>query len=310
MDHYQQAISTLEREGIPLIGPSVDRRALNLLTQTYNDENVRALACFVCGQKHVATPGANSAIEYQGARWLESLGIDTLEANVGWARWEELYGSKAPLNRYGPGKHEAAPLEQWCCDIDLGGTVMRLFGCPEDWRCHPEGACQSLGERHPELRRGSRDATLQALRNNRVFKLCKHCSLPICKGCRIQLATAHGKSNVPMALANDQWYGYVQEILARLDVRWIECAAASLAWTTQIIYQLDTPHHGHMMLESMTGAQNRIAYRGNVFSFMMPWEDIITSLQAVESGSLKIPLSAQRCGAGNTRPGTHYGGLC
>ena len=42
-----------------------------------------------------------------------------------------------------------------------------------------------------------------------------------------------------MAIANDHWYGYVQEVIARLEVRWIECAAASICWTTQIIYQLD-----------------------------------------------------------------------
>ena len=50
-----------------------------------------------------------------------------------------------------------------------------------------------------------------------------------------------------MVIANDHWYGYVQDVIAELDARWIECAAASICWTTQVIYQLDAPH-GHMHL--------------------------------------------------------------
>ena len=107
-----------------------------------------------------------------------------------------------------------APLEPQCCNIVIGGTVLRLFGCPEDWCCHQERVCQPLSETHPELRRRCRAASLLAMRDKRVFKLCEHCSLPMHKCCQVQLTTAGGKGNVPMALAIDQRYGYVQEILA------------------------------------------------------------------------------------------------
>ena len=62
MDNYQEAIACLEREQVPTVGPSVDRRALGLLTKQYNNENIRSLVCLVCGQTHPATPGKNSAI--------------------------------------------------------------------------------------------------------------------------------------------------------------------------------------------------------------------------------------------------------
>ena len=78
---------------VPLVGPSVDRRTLNLLTKDYNDADVRALVCFACGQKHVATPGPNSAIEYQTTRWFAERGEDTLRMNIGWKRWLELLSS-------------------------------------------------------------------------------------------------------------------------------------------------------------------------------------------------------------------------
>ena len=100
---------------------------------------------------------------------------------------------------------------------------------------------------------------------------------------------AKRKHNVPMALANDNWYGYVQEVVARYDARWIECACASLCWTTLITYQLEEPY-GHLMNESMQGARSRTAARGNVFSFMMPWEDILQHLKKAEHQATRVAL--------------------
>ena len=76
-----------------------------------------------------------------------------------------------------------------------------------------------------------------------------------------------------MALANDNFYGYVQKLLVQEHVTWLECAAASLCWSTILVYYLEDPH-GHLMLESMQGAQARTEVRGNLFSFILPWEDI------------------------------------
>ena len=119
--------------------------------------------------------------------------------------------------------------------------------------------------------------------------LCSNCSLPVCRACRIQLATAKGKSAVPMALANDNWYGYVQDIIARYDARWIECACASIYWTNLLVYYLEEPR-GHLMNESMQGPRARTAARGNACSFMMPWEDILRNLRSAEDGSTHVPL--------------------
>ena len=92
-----------------------------------------------------------------------------------------------------------------------------------------------------------------------------------------------------MALANDNWYGYVQDIIARYDARWIECAAASICWTALMVYHLEEPH-GHLMNESMQGPRVRTAARGNVFSFMMPWQDILESLKKAENDSTRVAL--------------------
>eukprot|EP00973_Karenia_brevis_P089195 12368380-Karenia_brevis.AAC.1 len=70
-------------------------------------------------------------------------------------------------------------------------VAVELFGCPEDWNCQGHGSHNGPDTAH-----------------------CKDCTLPVCRSCGIKLATANGRNNVPMALANDNWYGYVQDIIA------------------------------------------------------------------------------------------------
>ena len=55
-----------------------------------------------------------------------------------------------------------------------------------------------------------------------------------------------------MALANDHFYGYVQQYLVEQSVTWLECAAASVCWGTMLVYYLEEPY-GHLMTESMEG---------------------------------------------------------
>ena len=177
----------------------------------------------------------------------------------------------------------------------MASEYKKLFCCPEDWACdliaeaqadgrQPRNG-QSLAEWHDELC-GFHD---RFLADRGIVRMCSRCKVPICRSCSRLLWQANGKSNVPMALANDNWYGYVQDIIARMDVRWIECACASICWTTQIIYQLEEPY-GHPIQNSVRGAQSRTAARGNMFSFTMPWEDILQNLQAALDNSAKVPM--------------------
>ena len=78
---------------------------------------------------------------------------------------------------------------------------------------------------------------------------------------------------IPMSLSNDHYYGYVDRFLVENAVTWLECAAASVCWSTMLVYYLEDPF-GHLMDEKMGDAQGRTHIRGNLFSFNMPWEDI------------------------------------
>ena len=171
----------------------------------------------------------------------------------------------------------------------------KLFCCPEDWSCdlitqaQADGrrprAGQSLPEWHDQLC-GFLD---RPVADRGIVRVCGRCKVPVCTSCRILLCQANGKSNVPMSLANDNWYGYVQEIIARLNVRWIECACASICWTTQIIYHLEEPY-GYLMQNDMRGPHARTAVRGSITSFPMPAEDIMRSLQAAIDNSAMVPM--------------------
>ena len=80
-------------------------------------------------------------------------------------------------------------------------------------------------------------------------------------------------STIPMAFANDNYYGYALKLLVEKRITWLECAAASLVWTTIMVYYLEAPY-GHLMLEEMEGARARTSARGNLFSVELPWEDV------------------------------------
>ena len=85
-----------------------------------------------------------------------------------------------------------------------------------------------------------------------------------------------------MALANDNYYGYALKLLVEKRITWLECAAASLVWTTIMVYYLEAPY-GHLMLEEMEGAQVRTTARGNLFSFELPWDDVMKRCKEAET---------------------------
>ena len=124
---YRNAISFIERNQVPAVGLAKDRQVLRKLASVYNNDQVCSLVCFVCGQIHTKTPSANSHIDWQGGAWFASLGKATLEANCGYEQWLKIYGSKKPLDVYGPGQHKDAPLEEWCLEVDMCPAVYSII---------------------------------------------------------------------------------------------------------------------------------------------------------------------------------------
>ena len=54
LEYYSAAVCEKERQHIPLIGPSRDRRMLSLLTHVCNSDTLKALVCVACAHVHTS----------------------------------------------------------------------------------------------------------------------------------------------------------------------------------------------------------------------------------------------------------------
>ncbi len=63
LDFLAGSFSVIEREHFPLIGMATTRRALRTLPSVYNDDVIKSLVCFVCGQIHSTAPGPEHPVE-------------------------------------------------------------------------------------------------------------------------------------------------------------------------------------------------------------------------------------------------------
>ena len=53
MDYYEEACKERERQHVPSVGLSVDRRTLRHLQEVLQPKSVQCLMCFVCSEKHL-----------------------------------------------------------------------------------------------------------------------------------------------------------------------------------------------------------------------------------------------------------------
>ena len=55
---------------------------------------------------------------------------------------------------------------------------------------------------------------------------------------------------MPMALSNDNFWGYTTDIITRFQVRWIEAAIVTPCWTNMLVYYVEGDR-GHLMNEQL-----------------------------------------------------------
>ncbi|CAE8629629.1 unnamed protein product, partial [Polarella glacialis] len=258
---YTAAIREIERRGAPTLGASVDRRAFQHLREVYSDGAVRSLICFVCAQVKTRTLSPNSDIDFVRGKWLRRLSDDSFDDNLSFPVFERRYASMPPLQRTA----ELAPgTWEWKrrCRRD-SEELVEVICCPEDVTCAAQRPASDV---------------------------CDRCQLPVCRNCRLIMRRRDAAaSKVPMALASDNFIGYLPKMIYDLKVRWIEAAVACPCWTMQTLYYLEGDR-GHLLEEEVFNQKARTGVRGNIFSFHMPWEDIIGSLEgAVGNEELVSP---------------------
>ena len=111
--------------------------------------------------------------------------------------------------------------------------------------------------------------------------VCSNCLVPVCDECYEHICRAPLYAS-PMALANDNVIGYTYRTILKYKVSWIEAAAAQPAWTTMMCFYIEGDQ-GHLLEETMFESSFMSVVRGNVFSYHMPWEKIMTFLERTTS---------------------------
>ena len=89
---------------------------------------------------------------------------------------------------------------------------------------------------------------------------------------------SNAPSVIPMRLTNDNLWGYVDEAIYKYNVRFLEMAIVSPAWTNMVVYYVEGDY-GHLLNEFVHRKQFRTVARGAPISFQLPWEDILRDLQ-------------------------------
>ena len=148
-------------------------------------------------------------------------------------------------------KLEVRTVQGPVCQSGAFGRCSRLGG--EQLRMAPRVAAQQRDNYGDHLLpRGYRaDPTLLARQHNSVPNLAD----PHLSGMHSEDAGSKGPSGAK-ALANDNWYGYVHQVIVEWRVRWIEMAVVLPFWTTLVAYYLEGDR-GHLMSEQLGAQKHR-----------------------------------------------------
>ena len=264
----------------------MDRRVFNLLTNACNDHSVCSRICLVCAQmktdiagEHIHEKGAKiqykkgSAITRVRGKWIADLYAhhDTTKSfnlNLDYAffmrRYAEGYGDDlGPLAGCTALRADDWEWRRRFKRMKGVDSDIVLLCCPEDVRC-------SSGL-HAEN------------------EMCEHCEMPICAECAMVMQRRSGNQCVPMGLCNDNMWGYASSLITKWKVRWIEAAAVLPCWTSMVVYYVEEDW-GHLMEETIAQPRHRTAVRGHCFSCIMPWEDVLDSLNAAMSDADLVSL--------------------
>ena len=285
---YMYAVQEREREQIPLLGPSVDRRTLALVGKVANSDTISSLMCFACAQIRTHVESWNGlydptstgldkeeAQERLGTRRYRSVGEisycpvkfsllrqydenrTAFFGNFSWTRCKAAYASdRTPGGNVFEGTSALRETgTEWRRIVRLGRSGqddVPLLCCPEDVK---------------PCRWGKHGSDV----------LCGECEIPLCLECERHLHSQGALGLIPMALGNDNFWSYSPTVVYKHRVRWIEAAIVSPCVTNMLVYYVEGDK-GHLMDEVLGQKRYRTIVRGSCASFHMPWEDVLKEL--------------------------------
>ena len=250
-----EAIAVKERAHMPLVGASLDRRALQCVGGVCNADKLNVLMCFVCGCKHMqytgldmfGNPMTKGKISFRtDAQFLKKIFTESNKeqphAAVSYALFQKLYGKAVSTD---PFLQENSA--EW---------LRRVYRSGEELLCCPE------------------DMQLSSKCKHSVNEICLCCKVPICHECAGHIKLGEQPSK---ALTNDNFISYAHEYIVQQKVTWLEATIACPIFTGLITYYLEDISDGgsqasasrkgnrHLMDNPLAKPQGSVSVRGNAF---------------------------------------------
>ena len=270
---YMLAVHEKEREGMMLVGLTKDRqihRGISCVMQ-----HVQAKICFCCAQTHTCVPlwermaprncgrvGAESHSGISHFTVQEALVAfyhrdqHNFHVHLGLEEFKRRYCAEAQPggNPFHDDTTFTTATEDWRQTLVLprSGDTIDLLCCPEDVIHCPK--CASSEK-----------------------QLCQDCHIPLCRECAACIV--HNASpGSPMALCNDNFWGYTTDLIYKYKVTWLEAAIVQPCWTSMLVCYIEGTR-GHLMNEDLYEQQFRTRVRGAAHSFLLPWEEVLAELE-------------------------------
>ena len=132
-------------------------------------------------------------------------------------------------------------------------------------------------------------------------RLCYKCRIPVCRTC---MKILHRNDIVPQGLCNDNWHGFLEAWIYANKITWMEKTVSAPFWTGLTLFTMEKKGgRRHLMKDAMYQHSTRVAFKGQVFSAPMDWNNLQQQLEDMEkttriSRCLSRVLSSQLvCGS-------------
>ena len=314
-DIYSEALAVKERQGFPMYGASLDRRIFEYVQQIYNDRAIRALICSCCARIRVDTGRRNSDIQFVIGSWLLKLPRGSLRKNFSKRDFEERYQKiGSPLS---PCQARKPDFADWLLRLhpellgeargddrvevlaETEGPVVEESLCVDDPMAslcaggvYTTPAGTNSVAAHADLEDLRQDGLLCCAEDHWCEKgcvpkklLCSQCQIPLCRECVFSLLA---NEVCPLALINDNWYGYAERFIYEQKVTWMERTCATPFWTGLMLMEIDVRRDAkgnrkkHKMHDALYSGEGRVVYKGQLFSAPMNWCNMLEQIEASE----------------------------
>ena len=218
----EEALAEKCRSTIELVGHARDRRCLNHIQEILQEENCKTLMCFICNSKHVYYHGLSKfGHEYNAGR------IDYRNSDTDRAIIRQLLSDKTNFfagnlcaKRFRTNYGSAVAGDEMLFQDDCWEWRRCLQGQRDcEMICNPEDVVRSVYCTHKD-----------------EGAICYKCHIPICNEC---WQFSMNKKDIPKALVNDNFIGYIRKYFLERSVTWLEATIACPLFSGLVTYYIE-----------------------------------------------------------------------